>query len=253
MSSAQVVFILAALCLAVGLWLMLPRGLARGWMVGTAFTTVGLGLLVSQTPGLGDWLTNSLFYVLAGITIGSAVATIALPSPAYAAVWFGMTLLGTAGLFLFQGAQFLAVATIIVYAGAILVTFLFVLMLAHPQGRTPYDRMSWEALLSATVGSLLVGILAMMVTSALADRQAVAAAVPVTAAERQAGVLAEAHVAQLGEALFGPHLLAVEVAGTLLLAALIGAVIIVARGRQPTSTPTGSVPDAKDGGRENHG
>jgi len=251
-NSAQVVFSLAALCLAVGLWLMLPRGLARGWMVGTAFATVGLGLLVSQTSGLGDWLADSLFYVLAGITVGSAVATITLRSPAYAAVWFGMTLLGTGGLFLFQGAQFLAVATIIVYAGAILVTFLFVLMLAQPQGRTPYDRMSWEALLSATAGSLLVGVLAMMVTSALADRRALTAAVPVTAAERQAGVLAEAHVAQLGNALFGPHLLAVEVGGTLLLAALVGAAVIVARGKQPPTDPVDDAPNARDGGRKNH-
>ena len=56
-----------------------------------------------------------------------------------------MSLLGTAGLFLFQGAQFLGVATIVVYAGAILVTFLFVLMLAQPEGHAFYDRVSWEA------------------------------------------------------------------------------------------------------------
>ena len=64
----------------------------------------------------------------------------------YCAVWFALSLLGTAGLFLFQGAQFLAVATIVVYAGAILVTFLFVLMLAQPNGRAYYDRVSWEPL-----------------------------------------------------------------------------------------------------------
>ena len=47
---------------------------------------------------------------------------------------------------LFIGAQFLAVATVVVYAGAILVTFLFVLMLAQPEGKAAYDRVSWEAL-----------------------------------------------------------------------------------------------------------
>jgi NADH:ubiquinone oxidoreductase subunit 6 (subunit J) len=161
---------LAASSLAIGLWLMLPRGLARGWMVGIALTTVGLGLLVSQLPGLGNWVASSLFSILAGITVASALATVTLRSPVYAAVWFGMTLLGTAGLFLFQGAQFLAVATIVVYAGAILVTFLFVLMLAQPQGRTHYDRVSWEALISATTGSVLVAVLAMTVTSKDAKR-----------------------------------------------------------------------------------
>ena len=60
----------------------------------------------------------------------AAVATISFRNPVYCAIWFGMTLTGTAGLFLLAGAEFLAVATLVVYAGAILVTFLFVLMLA---------------------------------------------------------------------------------------------------------------------------
>ena len=55
-----------------------------------------------------------------------------------------------------QGAQFLAVATVVVYAGAILVTFLFVLMLAQPEGRTYYDRLSWEALVSSATGAGIV-------------------------------------------------------------------------------------------------
>ena len=88
--------------------------------------------------------------MLAGVTVVSAaVATVTFRSPVYCAIWFGMSLLGTAGLFLFHGAQFLAVATVVVYAGAILVTFLFVLMLAQPEGQASYDRVSWEALLSA--------------------------------------------------------------------------------------------------------
>ncbi len=53
------------------------------------------------------------------------------------------SLLGTAGLFLFQGAQFLSIATVAVYAGAIVVTFLFVLMLAQPEGHAFYDRIGW--------------------------------------------------------------------------------------------------------------
>lgn len=247
MTSAQVVFMLASLFLAAGLWLMLPRGLVRGWMAGTALTTVGLGLLVSQAPGLGDWVASGLFFVIAGITVASALATVVLPSPIYAAVWFGMTLLGTAGLFLFQGAQFLAVATIVVYAGAILVTFLFVLMLAQPQGRAPYDRVSWEALVSAATGSILVGILAMTVTSVLAAPRELVG--PALAASRQSGVLAEEHVAQLGNQLFGPHLLAVEVGGVLLLAALIGAAVIVAQNKPATAEPA----DASERGRANDG
>ena len=79
------------------------------------------------------------------MTIVAAVATVTFRNPVYCAIWFGMTLTGTAGLFLFAGAEFLAVATLVVYAGAILVTFLFVLMLAQPEGDASYDRRSWEA------------------------------------------------------------------------------------------------------------
>jgi NADH-quinone oxidoreductase subunit J len=203
--------------------------------------------------GLGDWLASSLFSILAGITILSALATISLRSPVYAAIWFGMTLLGTAGLFLFQGAQFLAVATIVVYAGAILVTFLFVLMLAQPQGRSPYDRMSWEALVSATTGSVIIGILTMTITSVLDAPTPLVAPGAITAADRQTKVLAEEHVAQLGNTLFGPYLLSVEVGGTLLLAALIGAAVIVARGNLPAAEPLSPVASSKGAKGGTHG
>ena len=81
--------------------------------------------------------------VFAVITVASAAATIASRSPVYSAIWFAVSLLGTAGLLLLQGAQFLGIATVAVYAGAIVVTFLFVLMLAQPEGHAYYDRVSW--------------------------------------------------------------------------------------------------------------
>ena len=135
-------------------------------------------------------------------------------------------------MFLFTGAQFLAVATLVVYAGAILVTFLFVLMLAQPEGDAPYDRRSWEALLSATTGAVLVGILTMTLAGSLSAGPTAGTPPPPAAAAALAhGVLSPQHVAHLGGELFGRHLIAVEVAGTLLLAAVVGAAVIVAQGR----------------------
>ena len=133
---------------ALGLWLMLPRGGSPGRMLGVVLGMAALGLFASQIPWVGDWASGSVFYILAAVTVIAAVATVTLRNPVYCAIWFALSLLGTAGLFLFQGAQFLGVATIVVYAGAILVTFLFVLMLAQPQGQAFYDRISWEGLLS---------------------------------------------------------------------------------------------------------
>ncbi len=61
-------------------------------------------------------------------------------NPVYSALWFASVVLSTAGLFLLADAPFLAAGTIIVYAGAIIVTFLFVIMLAQMEGKADYDR-----------------------------------------------------------------------------------------------------------------
>jgi NADH-quinone oxidoreductase subunit J len=244
----QQLFMAAIILGALGMWLMLPRGSAAGRMSGMVLAAVSLGLFCSQLPRLAGLVADSVFLILAGITVVAAAGTVTTRSPVYAAIWFGLTLLGTAGLFLFQGAQFLAVATVVVYAGAILVTFLFVLMLAQPRGRTPYDRVSWEAMLSASVGAVIVGRLTLTVTSVLSEPGPVAeTSHRILSADRQANVLADDHVAHLGAQLFGPHLLAVEAAGTLLLAALVGAAVIVTREkvrppRTPKNRPKNDVP-----------
>jgi NADH-quinone oxidoreductase subunit J len=209
------------------MWLLLPHGRPRARVFGALLAAAGLSLYFTQIPRLEHWLGESLFLILAGITVVSAVATVTMRSPVYCAIWFGMSLLGTAGLMMYQGAQFLAMSIVVVYAGAILVTFLFVLMLAQPEGKAAYDRMSFEALLSATTGAVLVGVLSIALYGALAHRTAGDPLPPPSAAELQAGVLDEQHVARLGSELFGRHLLAVQVAGVLLMAALVGAAAIV--------------------------
>jgi NADH-quinone oxidoreductase subunit J len=227
---------------ALGLWLMLPgTGGLRARMAGAAAAAAALGLVISQLTPVAGWLSGSIFYILAGVTILGALGTVTFRSPVYSAIWFGLTLLGTAGLFLFQGAQFLAVATLVVYAGAILVTFLFLLMLAQPEGRAAYDRVSWEGLLAASTGVVLVGVLSMAVIGALHAPEAVRPPLLVSEQQRAQGVLTSRHVLALGNELFSRHLIAVEVAGTLLLAALVGAAAIVAtaRGTRRPGAPRG--------------
>jgi NADH-quinone oxidoreductase subunit J len=226
----------ATLLLAVGMWLMLPRGAAWGRSLGTVLVAASLGLLASQVPRLGDWVNDSVFFILAGITVVAAVATVTFRNPVYSAIWFALSLLGTAGLFLFQGAQFLGVATVVVYAGAILVTFLFVLMLAQPKGQAFYDQVSWAAPLSALSGAVGVGLLTLTVVGvfrnpAIGERPNSSIEAAVLANE----ILADEHMAHLGAQLFGKHLVAVEVAGTLLLVALVGTVAIVAQISRPAS------------------
>ncbi len=238
-NDAQWIFVLATLSGALGLWLLLPRGTAGGRAAGAVLAAVALGLWASRLFALRDpvdgrvlLVDNGLFFILAGITLAAAVGAVTMRNPVYCAIWFGMSLLGTAGLFLLSGAQFLAVATVVVYAGAILVTFLFVLMLAQTAGRAHYDRVSWEAMISAVTGMVIVGVLSMTIAGVLTakeDHGMRIAAADEAAGRRDDEILAPRHVAHLGAELFGRHLVAVEVAGTLLLAALVGAAVIVTR------------------------
>jgi NADH-quinone oxidoreductase subunit J len=290
-------------CLVISLYLLLPRSTPRRRGVGAAVGLVGLILLAALVAEPGLVWQRWVFRLLALVAVGSAAVAVSMPSAVYMAIWFAVSLMGVAGLFLFQGAQFLSVVTIVVYAGAIVVTFLFVLMLAQPEGHAVYDRITWglaPKLLAVLMGALLIGVVGLLLPRNEArDRMQVTAVVTswqdeaggplvrahqivrvervatgtslrivlrgnvppelpdrlrselpaalqttdelLAAAARQldieflspeADVLDPAHTAHLGRDLFSRHLVSVELAGTLLLAALVGAVAIVLHGNQ---------------------
>jgi NADH-quinone oxidoreductase subunit J len=222
----------------VGLWLLLPTRVRFGKQLGSFLVAVSAALFAYDLPRLGNWTEEGVFWLLAVVTIGAAVAMIASQSPVYSAIWFALSLLGTAGLFFQSGAQFLGVATVVVYAGAIVVTFLFVIMLAQPEGQSSYDRLSWGGLpkvLAVVTAGLLLGMLTFMLGSLkkdalkpLSDDTIALAKSNLTAND---GVLASKHMANLGRHLFSEQLIAVELAGTLLLVALVGAVAIAMQRR----------------------
>jgi len=253
----------AIVATAASLWMLLPNGrefqstrrlgLLLGAAAMLAFVAAGRRL-----GGLGE---EAVFLLVSLVAVVSAAATIVSRSPVYAAIWFALSLTGVAGVLLVLGAQFLGVATIVVYAGAILVMFLFVLMLAQPAGLAPYDRVSNEPFLAALAGAVLLGVLSLSIgrlsagvpaccapparaaaaadaAGAATDAPTAADTTPAAAADLAAGPpaavaadpLSDNQVARLGAELFGRHLVAVEAAGVLLLVALIGAIAIVSRG-----------------------
>jgi NADH-quinone oxidoreductase subunit J len=232
---------------AIALGVLIPRRIPKGQVIGGVLAIIAMGLWGSDLPLLRDWMAQGTFWVLAAVALGSGIGTISAPSPVHAALWFAMSLLGTAGLFFLQGSQFLGVATIVVYAGAIVVTFLFVIMLAQPEGHATYDRISWGLLpkvISVLSAAVMVGVLTMLLSGI--REQALSASAPVTDATRDVTAAGEPvvapaqpinpvlepsqHMAGLGGYLFSRHLLSVELAGTLLLAALVGAVAIAIQG-----------------------
>jgi NADH-quinone oxidoreductase subunit J len=245
----------AIVATAASLWLLLPGGRERGavrWL-GTLLGLGALAAFIATGRRLGCLGEEAVFLVVSLVAVFSAAATILSRSPVYAAIWFALSLAGVAGVLLVLGAQFLGVATIVVYAGAILVMFLFVLMLAQPAGLAPYDRVSNEPFLSAIAGAVLLGILSLSIGRLSAQpaaccslpSQAAAAggtAGPVVPAAPAVDPLAADHVARLGGELFGRHLVAVEAAGVLLLVALIGAIAVVSRGEAAHAASTPAAP-----------
>ncbi|MCA9248829.1 MAG: NADH-quinone oxidoreductase subunit J [Planctomycetales bacterium] len=225
----------------IGAWLLLPKGPRRGRRLGIAVSLASLALFGWIAPRIGGWLDGSVFLAMSALTIVAALATVTSRDPVYSAIWFGVVLLGTSSLFLYQGAQFLGVATVVVYAGAILVTFLFVLMLAQPEGHAYYDRISWEACVSAGTAAVFVGLMVGTVTRSFeaGSSQKPLQTAAVSAADRATGILHEEHVATLGARIYSQQLVAVEAAGVLLLAALVGAVAIVEQGKKTPAAPAG--------------
>ena len=155
----------AVLATVASLWLLLPNGrdnASTRWL-GTLLGLAALVAFIGTGRRLGGLGEEAVFLIVSLVAVISAAATIVSRSPVYAAIWFALSLAGVAGVLLVLGAQFLGVATIVVYAGAILVMFLFVLMLAQPAGLAPYDRVSNEPFLSALAGAVLLGVLSLSI------------------------------------------------------------------------------------------
>ena len=151
---------------AAGVYYALPRLGTGPRILGVLVAAVGAGLIMlTLTGGAGaEGRPNLFFHVFALIALGSALRVITHPRPVYAALYFILTILSSAGLYLLLSAEFLTFALVIIYAGAILITYLFVIMLAtqaptHEQDEalTGYDAVSREPALAVIIGFVLLG------------------------------------------------------------------------------------------------
>src|SRR6516164_1500619 len=101
------------------------------------------------------------FWILAALVVIGGVATVSAKNPIRGAMGLLLTILSIAGLFLALHAQFLAAIQLIVYAGAIVVLFLFVIMLLGPSASTPRDRRGVAVRVLGGGGFGLVGLAAL--------------------------------------------------------------------------------------------
>ncbi|HEV8003382.1 MAG TPA: NADH-quinone oxidoreductase subunit J [Planctomycetaceae bacterium] len=239
----------------IALYLLLPRENGFWRPVGIAFGVVALGVLGFLFGAPGTTLHGALFYMFAGVAIAAAAATVTFPNPIYSALSFAIVVLSVSGLFVLRNAMFLAATTVIIYAGAIVVTFLFIIMLSRHPGNAPYDRNAREPFLAALAAFLLLSVLLFTLVDWRQNgiRQPLAAAAKTSRANKSLAAISRGRVGfvpihgtdpythsqmltdepsplrGLGRTFFTDYLFAVELAGTLLLVAGVGAVAIAPR------------------------
>jgi NADH-quinone oxidoreductase subunit J len=262
--------ILAALVVllgAAGTYFLLPHkhGAARPRRIhaaGALAASLSLLLFLFFWKPPGEFIPAFFLYVFGAGAIIGGVLTITSRNPIYSALWFAMVVIATAGLFLLANASFLAAGTVIVYAGAVIVTFLFVIMLAQMEGKALYDRAA-RAPGPATFACFLILWCLIYCLSAVASKPVGGPTQPVGQLARTTDVprardfrsvfhllpedslggavervlpptnmildstnQQKLNVAGLGESLYTNHLVTVGLAGVLLFVALVGAVVI---------------------------
>jgi NADH-quinone oxidoreductase subunit J len=166
---------------------------------------------------------QTAFYYLAAVSIASAILAITRRNPVHSMLWVLALFLHVAGIFLLAGAEFLAAVQVIVYAGAILVFYLFFLMLLDLQREVAGPRFGAHWPLCAAAG---------LAFAALAWFGPNAGLVP-DAQRAAAGGPPPGSLAAIGTALFTEFALPFEITSLILLAAILGAVVLAKRKTEP--------------------
>lgn len=210
-----------------GLYLCMPgrdkTASRSGGLVGLC-AVIGLLVLIGL-KFMAPHATNVYFYTFAGLALIAAGKVVTHPKPVYSAVYFGLVVLCVAVLLVVQQAEFLAVALVIVYAGAILVTYAFVIMLAQQSGESAVDTRSRDPMVAVLIAFVTMAALA----GRIGDLGQVAPSPWTVTADQQVHeiqVERADNTVLVGRRLFGQYIVVVELAGVLLLVAMVGAIAI---------------------------
>lgn len=160
-------------------------------------------------------ITQILFWVLSVMALFSALMVITSKNPVHSVIWLIMVFFAISGHYLLMNAQFLAIVNIIVYAGAIMVLFLYVLMLMDLKKETEPQKNRWLRLAGAVAG----GSLLLVLVAALRK-----ADVAKDIAETRMGDIGL--IENLGKTLFSEYVVPFEISSILFLSAMVGAVVI---------------------------
>jgi NADH-quinone oxidoreductase subunit J len=234
---------------AIG-YLLIQHGVVKSRSfvgAGALSLLVAVGVAFGFTPCTFE---SCVLMVFCAVATGGGIGFLTAREPVYAALGFATSVLSVCGVLFMQSALFIAAATMIVYAGATIIIFLFVLMFAQQSELRTYDVQLNNPFVAAAIGAILLATIAMCVTGDKSmlplrldtTRVMSAASLPddlSSDAGKEAAKKMDAIdpnlryvpklTAGLGRSMYTDYLLAVELAGTVLLVATIGAIALAQR------------------------
>jgi NADH-quinone oxidoreductase subunit J len=160
-------------------------------------------------------ITQILFWLLSVMALFGAMMVITSRNPVYSVLWLILTFFAISGHYILLNAQFLAIVNIIVYAGAIMVLFLFVIMLMNLNKSGEPQKNRWLKFAGAIAG----GSLLLILVAALKD----------TEVQNQSALVNQGDIGlikKLGRELFSTYVVPFEISSILFLSAMVGAVVI---------------------------
>jgi NADH-quinone oxidoreductase subunit J len=208
---------------------------------------IAVGIAIGFVPTSLESLMLMGFCTLA---TGGGISFLVAREPVYAALGFATAVLSTCGVLFMQSALFIAAATMIVYAGATIIIFLFVLMFAQQTELRSYDIQLSSPSFAGAIGAILLATITLCVTG---ENAISASGTDLTRPYSQAQIPKEMRTAKaeelfqrteveargipsttagLGRSLYTDYLIAVELAGTVLLVATIGAIALAQRTKE---------------------
>jgi NADH-quinone oxidoreductase subunit J len=158
-------------------------------------------------------ITEILFWILSAVAVLAALMMITSRNPVYSVLWLIITFFCISGHYILLNAQFLAIVNIIVYAGAIMVLFLYVLMLMDLKKDNEPQKNKWLKIIGAVAG----GSLLLVLIAALRNTEK-------QMAELNTGDIGL--IENLGKVLFTEYVVPFEISSILFLSAMVGAVVL---------------------------
>ncbi|HJU20975.1 MAG TPA: NADH-quinone oxidoreductase subunit J [Casimicrobiaceae bacterium] len=165
--------------------------------------------------------TTFTFYAFAAILIFAALRVITTRNPVHAALWLVLSFFSAAAIWLLLSAEFLAIALVLVYVGAVMVLFLFVVMMLDVNFAVLRERFKTYLPIAAAVGALVLFEMALVIVDSAIGRT-VTAGPPPTGSNTRA----------LGDLLYIDYVYPFEIAAVVLLVAIVAAIALTHRERK---------------------